>query len=1061
MVPELAVTGTVTVLGSGASLPLQIVPVLRSAGGTIAAGNTIVLEATGLALGQLTLTIDGHAATGISLRDTVDINQFGVGGPIPGQQLVTLTVPAGVSAGVITITTPGGSTTLRTGVTIAAQPGFVSPATDTDDTLATANAITLPADATISISGTAGDGANGTKDVDLYKITLGSGELLSAVLNGNLYAQLRIFNAAGQEVATQNGPYVSPNTTGIIGQFVAPVAGTYFVGVTGYNNLTYDPKVAASGTAASYSGPYTLTLTRLVAGGTQLTGIGTTATSGTPAVSGVASANVGQTITLNGTGLISSDQIVFTGIDDSGNLTAITVSPATVAPNGTSLTVVVPLQATTGTVRLAREPNGILLQVVPILTHVGSNTGGAYSGSDETLNGSGFAEGLTTVNIGSARLVDSSRDSSSVDVFSQGQTLDFTVPDRVEGGPVSVTTPGGTSAIYALSFTGITSTAQSGTAAIGGQAAANRGQTITITGTGLDLTTDVVFRTVDDSGNKGQVVVHPATAAADGTSATVVVPGNAVTDVVRVVGDHTGDDVPLQIVPTITGMTVNSVASDGSSAFITLHGTGLVDGNNSSYQIGSTIIADASSANQGPDVYSTGTNVDLTVPLFAGSFGPITVTTAGGTSTQLTAALTLTVANATATSGTPANPALPSANPGQTITLTGTALSTGTGVIMSYTDNGGTVRTILLTPTTAAADGTSATFAVPSYANGVTKLSILGASTSVTLQIVPVVTSAHVNGTNAIQFFGTGFQEGSAGNTVSYNFAGASVTDTAANTGPDVSNNVSGSDNTFVNIAEPAHGFGTISVKTAGGTSASIALNDMGTGVGFLRDIAMNPANPGQVWAMDNANPATLHLLNTATGADIRDIALTASFGSTSFFGGLQVAPAAFSLDNIAVPQGSLLLFDGETNPDRIVAVDPATGGIIATLVLTKNYDLTAGVYDPVSGHIYIIDRSIGTNQIVALDPATGAEIASSRFNLPFNAGEAGLALNQAGDGTFWYGSDQSNSVVHLSASGTVLKTDDLTAQGVSNDEINGLSFDNNGNLLVGSKFGVIYRVTV
>jgi hypothetical protein len=103
----------------------------------------------------------------------------------------------------------------------------------------------------------------------------------------------------------------------------------------------------------------------------------------------------------------------------------------------------------------------------------------------------------------------------------------------------------------------------------------------------------------------------------------------------------------------------------------------------------------------------------------------------------------------------------------------------------------------------------------------------------------------------------------------------------------------------------------------------------------------------------------------------------------------------------------------------------------------------------------------VGPNQIVAINPATGAEIANSRFNLPVNAGEAGLALDPAGDGSFWYGSDQSNSVWHLSATGTVMKTDDLTAQGINQDEINGLSFDNNGNLLVASRLGVVYRVTV
>jgi streptogramin lyase len=132
-----------------------------------------------------------------------------------------------------------------------------------------------------------------------------------------------------------------------------------------------------------------------------------------------------------------------------------------------------------------------------------------------------------------------------------------------------------------------------------------------------------------------------------------------------------------------------------------------------------------------------------------------------------------------------------------------------------------------------------------------------------------------------------------------------------------------------------------------------------------------------------------------------------------------------------------------------------------STLILTKNYDTTAGLYDPFSGHLYLIDRQPGTDQIVAINPATGAEIANSRFNLPVNAGEAGLALDPAGDGTFWYGSDQSNNLYHLAANGTVLQVDNLALQGITGNEINGLSFDNNGKLLVASSLGVVYRVTV
>ena len=77
-------------------------------------------------------------------------------------------------------------------------------------------------------------------------------------------------------------------------------------------------------------------------------------------------------------------------------------------------------------------------------------------------------------------------------------------------------------------------------------------------------------------------------------------------------------------------------------------------------------------------------------------------------------------------------------------------------------------------------------------------------------------------------FVWLGLQEGSAANPVTYNFTGGTVTDTSASSGPDVQNDVSGSDNAEVYLPnEPVHGFGTVTTTTAGGTSAPLALNEL------------------------------------------------------------------------------------------------------------------------------------------------------------------------------------------------------------------------------------------
>ena len=127
--------------------------------------------------------------------------------------------------------------------------------------------------------------------------------------------------------------------------------------------------------------------------------MGAVATSGTAAHSGMASANVEQTVTLPGTGLLSTDQVVFTTLDANGNLSDHESHPTSVAANGTSLTVVVPDNATTGRVRLERDRWACYSQIVPTLTDVNLGASG-FIGGTLTLRGSGFAEGATAVWLG-------------------------------------------------------------------------------------------------------------------------------------------------------------------------------------------------------------------------------------------------------------------------------------------------------------------------------------------------------------------------------------------------------------------------------------------------------------------------------------------------------------------------------------------------------------------------------------------------------------------------------------------------------------------------------------
>ena len=119
--------------------------------------------------------------------------------------------------------------------------------------------------------------------------------------------------------------------------------------------------------------------------------------------------------------------------------------------------------------------------------------------------------------------------------------------------------------------------------------------------------------------------------------------------------------------------------------------------------------------------------------------------------------------------------------------------------------------------------------------------------------------------------------------------------------------------------------------------------------MGALGDVAVNAA--GNLWVSDSANPSRLLRIDAASGSVLQTVTLsTADFGSTYLYNlaGLQIVPAVgptplvsvFKLNGTDVPAGSLLVFNGYPNTDRVVALNPGTGAVIASLALDANYDL-------------------------------------------------------------------------------------------------------------------------
>ena len=146
----------------------------------------------------------------------------------------------------------------------------------------------------------------------------------------------------------------------------------------------------------------------------------------------------------------------------------------------------------------------------------------------------------------------------------------------------------------------------------------------------VSYSTPLFVPVIDIAGTVSEVIVHPTTVSDDGTQMTIVVPRNAVTGPVGILGDPEGTLITLQIVPVVTNVLLQTVNVEVS-------GSGLIEGNGL-YRFGGMEILDGSISDRGVDVFNSvsGRNDRARVSITPPSSGVMTVRTAGGTSAPVT-----------------------------------------------------------------------------------------------------------------------------------------------------------------------------------------------------------------------------------------------------------------------------------------------------------------------------------------------------------------------------------------------------------------------------------------
>jgi subtilisin family serine protease len=211
-----------------------------------------------------------RAVTGFDVSD-LSLVRSGIGVPLSGATVttadnVTWTVggldPLTVTAGTYSLTlnaASSGIVSMAGGVALAASASDswsvqAAGLVDAGDTIATAAPVGITSGA-LRLSGQVGDGLYGSRDVDLYRVTLAAGQTLvididAQSLSGSstLDSYLRVFSAAGRQLASND------DAAGSLDSYLsvrATVAGTYYVGVSGYGNSSYNSSRAASGNRGS------------------------------------------------------------------------------------------------------------------------------------------------------------------------------------------------------------------------------------------------------------------------------------------------------------------------------------------------------------------------------------------------------------------------------------------------------------------------------------------------------------------------------------------------------------------------------------------------------------------------------------------------------------------------------------------------------------------------------------------------------------------------------------------------------------------------------------------
>jgi len=143
----------------------------------------------------------------------------------------------------------------------------------------------------------------------------------------------------------------------------------------------------------------------------------------------------------------------------------------------------------------------------------------------------------------------------------------------------------------------------------------------------------------------------------------------------------------------------------------------------------------------------------------------------------------------------------------------------------------------------------------------------------------------------------------------------------------------------------------------------------------------------------------------------------------------VEIAPVAFNMAGTAIPQGTLLFINGETDSAEIYAIDPLSGVVLDTLLTSfGNSHVVGGAFSPGTGSFFLVQDNVPgpalENLIGEVNPLTGSLIQSFQITSLFNVSYGDLEVGE--NGNLYVASSVEDSILEITTQGQLVQMHDI-----------------------------------